>query len=59
MLTLLCAAIRSRRHLFVTGDKRDFGHLYGQKVQGVEIVTLLCLAQILAGGTAGALGTDR
>ena len=43
---LLCAAIRSRCHLLVTGDQRDFGHLYGQKVQGVEIVTLLRLAQI-------------
>jgi hypothetical protein len=47
---LLCAAIRSPCTLFVTGDKRDFGHLYGQKVQGVEIVSLLRLAEILAGG---------
>jgi predicted nucleic acid-binding protein len=47
---LLCAAIRSRCSLFVTGDRRDFGHLYGQKVQGVEIVSLLRLAEILAGG---------
>ena len=45
---LLCAAIRSRCHLFVTGDKRDFGHLYGQWVQEVEIVSLLRLAEILA-----------
>ena len=48
---LLCAAVRSRCHLFVTGDKRDFGHLYGQKVQGVEIVTLLRLAQITMRGS--------
>lgn len=47
---LLCAAIRSRCRLFVTGDRRDFGHLYGQRVQGVEIVSLLRLAEILAGG---------
>ncbi len=45
---LLCAAIRSRCDLFVTGDKRDFGHLYGQAVQGVEVVSLLRLAEILA-----------
>ena len=48
---LFCAAIRSRCGLFVTGDRRDFGHLYGQRVQGVEIISLLRLAEILAGGS--------
>lgn len=47
---LLCAAIRSQCSLFATGDRRDFGHLYGQTVQGVEIVSLLRLAEILAAG---------
>lgn len=46
---LFCAAIRSGCQLFVTGDKRDFGHLYNQQVQGVEVVSLLRLAEILAG----------
>ncbi len=46
---LLCAAIRSRCQLFVTGDKRDFGHVMGQTIQGVEVVTPLRLAQVLAG----------
>jgi predicted nucleic acid-binding protein len=45
---LLCAAIRSRSQLFVTGDRRDFGHLMGQQVLGVEIVSPLRLALILA-----------
>jgi hypothetical protein len=45
---LLCAAVRSRAHLFVTGDRRDLGHLMGQQVLGVEIVSPLRLAQILA-----------
>jgi len=45
---LLCAAVRSGCHLFVTGDKRDFGHLYGQSVQGVQVVSVLGLAEILA-----------
>jgi predicted nucleic acid-binding protein len=45
---LLCAAIRSRAQLFVTGDRRDFGHLMGQQVLGVEIVSPLRLAQVLA-----------
>ena len=47
---LLCAAIRSRCGFFATGDRRDFGHLYGQMVQGVEVVSLLRLAEILGAG---------
>lgn len=45
---ILCAAIRGRCTLFVTGDRRDFGHLYGKMIQGVEVVPLLRLAEILA-----------
>ena len=44
---LLCAAIRSRCEYFVTGDKRDFGHLLGHSVAGVQIVSLLRLAELL------------
>ena len=33
---------------FATGDRRDFGHLYGEIVQGVEVISLLRLAEILA-----------
>ena len=47
---LLCAAIRSRCRYFVTGDTRDFGHLYGQTIKGVEVISLLRLAEILAAG---------
>ncbi len=46
---LLCAAIRSQCGYFTTGDRRDFGHLFGETVQGVEIIPLLRLAVILAG----------
>jgi hypothetical protein len=42
------AAIQSYVHLFVAEDGRDFGHLMGQQVRGVEIVSPLRLAQILA-----------
>ncbi len=51
---LLCAAIRTRAHLFVTGDRRDFGHLMGKQVLGVDIVSPLRLAQILAERRAAA-----
>jgi hypothetical protein len=46
---LLCAAIQGRCKLFVTGDRRDFGHLYGQTISSVEVVSLLRLAEIMAG----------
>jgi len=45
---LLCAAIRGRCELFVTGDRRDFGALMGKTVQGVRIVSPLQLARLLA-----------
>ncbi|MFM1872401.1 MAG: hypothetical protein RL398_1823 [Planctomycetota bacterium] len=44
---LLCAAIRARCSHFVTGDRRDFGHLFGQRVEGVLVVDLLTLAKLL------------
>jgi len=45
---ILCAAIRAECQYFVTGDRRDFGHLYDQNVNGVTILTLVRLAEILA-----------
>ncbi|HVS11030.1 MAG TPA: PIN domain-containing protein [Planctomycetota bacterium] len=49
---LLCAAIRARSDYFVTGDRRDFGHLFETRVHGVLVITPLRLAEILAGRTA-------
>lgn len=45
---LLCAAIRSRCTHFATGDRRDFGHLFDTTVEGVQVVSLLRLAELLA-----------
>lgn len=45
---LLCAAIRSRCSHFATGDRRDFGHLFDQAVEGVQVISLLRLAELLA-----------
>ena len=45
---LLCAAIRGRCELFVTGDRRDFGALMGKTVEGVRVVSPLQLARLLA-----------
>ncbi len=44
---VLCAAIRAHCRYLVTGDKRDFGHLYDRTISGVTVVSLLRLAQIL------------
>lgn len=46
---LLCAAIRARSDYFVTGDRRDFGHLFETRVHGALVITPLRLAEILAG----------
>ena len=45
---LLCAAVAATCDYFVTGDKRDFGHLDGQTVLGVQVISPLRLAQLLA-----------
>lgn len=38
---------RMRAFLDVTGDERDFGHLFGKKVQGVKVVPPRMLADEL------------
>ena len=45
---ILCAAIKAGCDYFATGDKRDFKHLFGKKVMGIEVISLLRLAQLLA-----------
>lgn len=46
-IPLLCSAIRNRCTHFVTGDRRDFRHLYDTAVEGVRVISLLRLAEIL------------
>ena len=36
---ILAAAIHASADLLVTGDNRDFGHLFGQELRGTRIVT--------------------
>lgn len=45
---LLCAAIRSRCSHLATGDRRDFGHLFDKTIEGVRVISLLRLAELLA-----------
>lgn len=45
---LLCAAIRGGCDLFVTGDRRDFGHLMNRTIEGVRVLSPLQLAKLLA-----------
>jgi predicted nucleic acid-binding protein len=37
---LLAAAIAARSDLFVTGDLRHFGHLFGRVLRGVQVIRL-------------------
>ena len=44
---LLCSAIRAKCTHFATGDRRDFGHLLDTTVEGVQVISLLRLAELL------------
>ena len=35
---VLAAALQGKVDIFVTGDRRDFGHLFGQVLEGVKIL---------------------
>lgn len=35
---ILAAAVRAKADLLVTGDRSDFGSLYGKKLRGVEVL---------------------
>lgn len=45
---LLCAAIHAGCTHLATGDRRDFGHLFGKTVEQVQVVDLPGLAKVLA-----------
>ncbi len=36
---VLAAALQAKVDILVTGDRRDFGHLFGRVLQGVKILT--------------------
>ena len=44
---ILCTAIRCGCQYLVTGDRKDFGHLYDHMVEGVTIITLTQLAKLV------------
>ena len=44
---ILCTAIRSSCRYLATGDRRDFGHLYNHTVEGVTVITLPRLAEVV------------
>jgi predicted nucleic acid-binding protein len=37
---ILCGAIAGEADFLLTGDKKDFGHLFAKTVQGVKVVTV-------------------
>ena len=44
---VLCAAIRGGCRYLATGDKRDFGHLFGRTVEGVTVLSTVMLKDLL------------
>lgn len=45
---VFAAALQQRAHLFVTGDMRHFGHLFGVEVEGVLVLPLRAALERLA-----------
>ena len=51
---ILCGAIAGGADFLLTGDKKDFGSLFGKTVRGVKIVNVqMLLAELIARGIAG------
>ena len=46
-IPILCGAIASHSAFLLTGDKKDFGHLYGKKIHGVNVVSVAMLVDEL------------
>jgi predicted nucleic acid-binding protein len=36
---VLAAAVQGKADIFVTGDRRDFGFLFGRVLEGVKVLT--------------------
>jgi len=45
---ILCGAIAGKAEFLLTGDRKDFGRLFGKSVGGVKIVTVELLIEELA-----------
>ncbi len=51
---ILCGAISGNADYLLTGDKKDFGHLFGKTVRGVKIVNVhILLAELISHGIVG------
>lgn len=48
---ILCGAIAGKADFLLTGDKKDFGHLFGKTIRGVKIVNMrMLLDDLIARG---------
>ena len=48
---ILAAAVQAEADILATGDKTDFGHLFGRTLRGTEILApVAAIERILAGG---------
>lgn len=50
---IMAAAIACTADILVTGDRRDFGHLFGQNVEGVRVLSPReALGELFKGGSS-------
>jgi len=47
---ILAAAVHAKADLLVTGDTRDFGHLFGRELRGTRVVTLAMAIDLVLKG---------
>ena len=44
---IIATAITQKCHFLITGDKKDFGHLFGNKIKNLRIVTPLMMEDFI------------
>lgn len=49
---ILATAIRQKCDILLTGEKRDFGHLFGQQIENITVLTPIMLKDVFAPAVA-------
>ena len=44
---VIFSAVHAQANLLVTGDRRDFGHLFGRALRGTRVVTLAAALDLI------------
>jgi len=50
---ILAAAVQAEANILATGDKTDFGHLFGRTLRGTEVLTPIAAIERITAGDIG------